>query len=164
MKSTGSIAVLLVTVALMGCSDPGFDKTRYNKMRHVIQGSTSNMLGMTFADASRLLSLEGVNWERGYDNYPLGEWRIYHFRGFYLGLHLSVRPQGVLLGQGYSITNEPELRGNGVWWVDSWKPFLQIDKLTDPKQRMSNHWAKVEEGFRVRSRVAEELWKTNRTR
>jgi hypothetical protein len=59
VKFFASIAVLLVTVALMGCSDLGFDKPRYDTMQHVLQGSTSNMLGMTFVEASQLLSLEG---------------------------------------------------------------------------------------------------------
>ncbi len=158
------LTALLAIVVLAGCSGSGFDKTRYDTIQRVIAGTSNNMLGMRLTDASRLLSLEGVRWDRGYDNYPLGEWRIYHFQGFYLGLHLSVRPQGVRLGEEFSITNEPELRSNGVWWIDSWRPFLEVDKLTDPKQRMTNHWAKVQEGFRVRSKVAEELWKTNRAR
>ena len=116
---------------------------------------------MGFSDASKLLKLDGVKWDRGYDNLPLGEWRIYHFDGFYLALHLSVRPQGVRLGEGFGVTNEPELRSNGVWWVDAWEPRLQVDTLKDPKRRMSNHWAGVETSFQIRGRVAEKLWGTN---
>lgn len=158
---TPSSLYLLVLLVLAGCSESGFDKARHDQIQRAIASSPSNMLGMGFSDASKLLKLDGVKWDRGYDNLPLGEWRIYHFDGFYLALHLSVRPQGVRLGEGFSVTNDTELRSNGVWWVDAWEPRLEIDRLTDPKQRMSNHWARVEKGFQMRGRVAAELWGTN---
>lgn len=163
MKPFAILALTLATILLNGCSGRGYDKARYEKMQHMIETSPSNMLGMSLTNASRLLSLEGVPWDRGYDNYPLGEWRLYHFRGFYLALHLHVLPPGIEPGstQQFSYMEAP-LRQTGVWWVGQWKPRLAIDKLTDPKARMSKHWADVERGLKRKSEFFAEYFKTNK--
>jgi len=163
MRPIAIFAFMLGLLGLNGCSDRGYDKVRYEKMQRVIESSPSNMLGMSLTNASRLLSLDGVPWDRGYDNYPLGEWRHYHLQGFYLALHLEVLPLGIVPGstQGFSY-QDAYLRQTGVLWVGQWKPSLSIDKLTDPKKRMSNHWAQVERGFEMRRQAALKFAETNR--
>jgi len=120
-------------------------------MERTILQSTNLLAGMQLSDAAKLLSLDGVRWDEGYSNVPLGQERIYHFRGFCLRLELEVRPQGIAPGstQSFSYT-EPQLRSNGVWWVSQFWPHLEIDRLNDPETRMSNYWDNAHSGFRWR--------------
>jgi len=163
MRFAAILVFAITCVLLDGCSSRGYDKGRYESMQHVIETGQSNMLGMPFTNAARLLSLEGVAWDRGYDNYPLGEWRLYHFRGFYLGIHLEVRPPGITPASTQQFSfQDAYLRQTGVWWVGQWRPYLKIDNLTDPKQRMSNHWAEVEQGLKRKGEFLTEFFKTNK--
>lgn len=122
-------------------------------MQSAVDGSTNKLLGVSLSDASKLLSLDGAKWDEGYTSVPLGQLRIYHFRGFYLLLNLQVLPRGITPDspQPFSLDGESQLRSNGVWWVANFYPDLQIDGLTDPKKRMSNYWDKVHAGFRERN-------------
>ena len=163
MKPIAFIPFVLALLGLSGCSENGYDRVRYDKMQRVIESSPSNMLGMSLSNASRLLSLEGVPWDRGYDNYPLGEWRLYHLPGFYLALHLEVLPPGITPRSTQSFSyQDAHLRQTGVWWVGQWKPSLSVDKLTDPKKRMSNHWAEVERGLKRKGEFFTEFFRTNK--
>jgi len=145
--ATTIAAALLV---FSGCGVPGYDKARYDKMEHAILQSTNMLAGMQLSEASKLLSLEGVRWDEGYTTVPLGQERIYHFPGFCLRLEIEVRPLGITPGstQSFSYIGEGELRSNGVWWVSTFWPHLEVDRLSDPRTRMSNYWDNVNASFR----------------
>jgi hypothetical protein len=110
--------IAAIGIILTGCRDHTYDVVRYHKMQQVIEGSTNKLLDRRLTDVSRLLVLDSVPWDEGYSNYPLGQYRIYHFKGFWLGLHLAVLPPGISPRnrQGFSFV-EADLRRNGVWWV-----------------------------------------------
>ena len=130
---------------------PGYDKGRYDKLEAAILRSTNMLAGVSFADASRLLALEGVRWDEGYSNAPLEQQRIYHFHGFSLRLDLEVRPPGITPGIKKAFRyDEQQLRSNGVWWVARSWPQLEIDRLDDPPTRMSNYWDNTQASFRHR--------------
>src|SRR5215213_356430 len=93
--SRACISFFVVAIFAAGCSHLRLDKQRHDELTRVIENSPSNMVDIPLTNAVRLLSLEGVPFDEGYDNYPLGEWRFYHFRGFYLALHLHLLPPGV---------------------------------------------------------------------
>jgi hypothetical protein len=139
--------------AMIGCADSGYDKARFDRMQGTIDGSTNKLLGVSLAEASKLLSLDGARWDEGYTSVPLGQLRVYHFRGFYLLLSLQVLPRGMTPDdpQSFSWSSDSELRSNGVWWVASFYPALHVDRLDDPQTRMSNYWDGVHAGFRKRT-------------
>ena len=110
-------------------------------MERTIQGSTNMMMGMAFADASKLLSLQAVAWDEGYCNMPLGQSRIYHFDGFSFHVTLEVRPPGFAPGSTQAFS--------GMRVADFW-PRLEVDRLKDPRTRMSNYWDNVNASFRMR--------------
>jgi len=122
-------------------------------MQSTIDGSTNKLLGVSLTDASNLLSLDGARWDEGYTSVPLGQLRIYHFRGFYLLLSLQVLPRGMTPDQpqSFSWSSDSELRSNGVWWVANFYPALHVDGNDDPRMRMSNYWDRVHAGFRQRN-------------
>jgi hypothetical protein len=143
--------ILGVTFVFSGCGVPDYDKVRYEKMERIIVQSTNMLAGLSLSQASKLLSLEDARWDEGYSNAPLGQKRIYHFRGFCLWLELEVRPPGITPGSTQSFSYmERDLRSNGVWWVAHFWPHLQIDRLSDSRTRMSNYWDNVNASFRVR--------------
>ncbi len=153
------IGILPAMVLLAGCMDLSGAETRYDKachdrMQRVIDGSTNKLLGVSLPDASRLLSLGNVKWDEGYTSVPLGQLRVYHFKGFYLLLSLQVLPRGITPGSDYSfsVRGDSELRSNGVWWVANFYPSLHIDGMDDPKARMSNYWEQVHAGFAKRTK------------
>ena len=163
MKPIAIIASIVVLFALSGCSEPGYDKARYEQMKRVIDGSTNELLGVSLADASKLLSLDGANWDKGYTSVPLGQLRIYHFRGFYLMLSLNVLPPGITPTNRQNFAIGPELERTGIWWVANFYPALHIDKLTDPRKRMEDYWHGVQKGFRERTEEMKKLrGETNR--
>ena len=146
-------AILICAVAfLVGCGIRDYDRATYHRMERAILQSTNMMAGMSLAEASKLLSLEGVPWDEGYCNKPESQARIYHFRGFSFQLVLDVLPAGITPGskQEYSFT-EQELRTNGVWWVSTSWPHLVIDRIDEPRTRMSNYWDNVHAGFKRRN-------------
>lgn len=142
--------VLGLVMMCWGCGVPDYDKPAYEKRERAILQSTNMLAGMALTQATKLLSLEGVPWDEGYCNMPLSQARIYHFRGFSLHLVLEVRPPGITPGstQSFGYIGEGELRSNGVWWVASFWPHLDIDRLNDPRTRMSNYWVNVHASFR----------------
>ena len=153
-----SMGILSALVWLFSCAglwsaDVKYDKTRHGRMQHVIDGSTNKLLGVSLPDVSRLLSLENVKWDEGYTSVPLGQLRVYHFKGFYLLLSLQALPRGITPGSDYSfnVRGDSELRSNGVWWVADFYPALHIDGLGDPKERMSNYWEQIHAGFKQRT-------------
>jgi len=146
---------LLATVAgglfmLAGCSanSRDYDRARYAKMESVILASTNRLAGLPLAEASKRLGLDGVRWDEIYSNEPDSQGRLYHFDGFYLTLHLIVRPVGVKPGEGYSSRGRDELLKTGSFWVGSFWPHLVIDRLTDPKLRMTNYWDNLNNSFK----------------
>jgi len=145
------LTLTLAAIALMSsCGIPDYDKARYEMIERAIAQSTNMLAGLSLTEVSRLLSLGDVRWDEGYTNVPLGQERIYHFPGFCLHLHLEVLPQGITPGAETFSYVEPELRSNGVWWVSHRWPMLGIDRLNDPRTRMSNYWDNVHAGFRRR--------------
>ena len=124
-------------------------------MQRAIEGSTNKLLGLKLADVSRLLSLEGVPWDKGYTSVPDSQLRIYHFRGFCLEMEVTKR-----LPDRPAMWTSDELDRRGEWYVDYFYPSLRVDRLTDTKQRMSNIWAETQESFRRRN----DFIKTNRLR
>ncbi len=147
---TFCLIVILGTLAAR--AEPDYDKARYDQIQTVINNSTNKLLGKSLDEVSGLLSLKGVHWDEAYTNYPLGEARIYHFRGFYLSLHLEILPRGITPSkrEGFSYI-EPELHKTGVRWLAAVNPFVRIDGLTEPAKRMTNHWESVDAGFKKRN-------------
>jgi hypothetical protein len=137
------IALLLTLFFVGGCSDPGYDKARHDRMQRVIDGSTNKLLGLKLADASRLLALEGVPFDKGYTSAPDSELRVYHFNGFCLQVEITKR-----LPDSPAMWTSDEMNKRGKWYVDHFFPSLHVDRLTDSKQRMSNIWAETHESFR----------------
>jgi hypothetical protein len=152
MKIALTATFICAAVGLAGCGVHDYDRATYDRMERALLQSTNMMAGMSLADASKLLSLEGVPWDEGYCNMPESQARIYHFRGFSLDLTLEVLPAGITprSKQEYSFTAQ-ELRTNGVWWVSTSWPHLVIDRLDNPRTRMSNYWDNVHASFRRRS-------------
>ena len=138
-----------VLVAMCSCDVGRYDKARYEMIESTIAQSTNMLAGLSLTEVSKLLSLGDVRWDEGYCNAPLCQERIYHFQGFCMHLQLEVRPQGITpdSAEGFSYV-ESELRSNGVWWVSHRWPQLKIDRLDDPRTRMSNYWDNVHAGFR----------------
>ena len=152
MRLFAQLLIGTIAVALAGCRDPGYDVARYQKIQQVIEGSTNKLLNRSLSDVTKLLSLDDAPWDEGYSNEPLTQYRIYHFKGFWLGLYLAVLPPG------FSPTNpqnfsfiEADLRRNGVWWVMGFYPSLHVDKLNDRTRRMTNYWAGVHASFRAKA-------------
>ena len=151
------IGILLI-VAFFSCratswsADVKYDKAHYDQMQRAIDGSTNKLIGISLLDASKLLSLENVEWDEGYTSVPRGQLRVYHFKGFYLLLSLQIFPRGTTPeSQGQFSVNDSELRTNGVWCVANFYPTLDIDGIDDPKERMSNYWKQVHAGFEKRT-------------
>ena len=121
-------------------------------MESAILHSTNMLAGSSLAEASKVLMLQGVPWDEGYCNMPESQARIYHFRGFSLELILQVLPAGITPGshQEYSFTDQ-ELRTNGVWWVSTFWPHLVIDRLNNPRTRMTNYWDNLNASYRLRA-------------
>ena len=130
---------------------PDYDKTRYDQMETLINSSTNHLLGKSLDEVSDLLSLKGAPWDAAYTSYPSGEARIYHFRGYYLYLHLEILPKGTSPTNhlGVSFTAE-ELQKSGVRWLAAFYPFVDVDGLTNRAERMTNYWEAVDVGFRKR--------------
>jgi hypothetical protein len=147
------LGLFIMVFAIIGCAGSTYDKARFVRMRSIIAGSTNKLLGVSLADASKLLSLDHARWDEGYSSVPLGQLRIYHFRGFYLLLDLEVLPRGMTPDQpqSFSSSSDSDLRSNGVWWVANFYPSLHIDSVKDPRKRMSNYWDGVQAGFRLRT-------------
>lgn len=135
---------------------PDYDKTRYDQIEALINSSTNHLLGKSLDEVSDLLSLKGVPWDTGYTSYPFGETRIYHFRGYYLHLHLEILPKGTSPTNhlGVSFTEE-ELQKSGVRWLAAFYPFVRVDGLTNRVERVTNYWAAVGVGFRKRNEEME---------
>jgi hypothetical protein len=162
MARISTTILFVAAFAVTSCVDSGYDKARYNRMQLSIDGSTNKLLGLSLTDASRVLSLKGARWDEGYTSVPLGQLRIYHFRGFYLLLSLEVRPQGITQDKPQPFSHS-DLRSNGVWWVANFHPALHIDGLDEPSKRMTNYWDRVNAGFRAREEEMKRLKsKTNR--
>jgi hypothetical protein len=156
MKLLYIILLVCVIFAVSGCAHSGYDKARFDQVQRTIDGSTNKLLGISLADASKLLSLDGVRWDEGYTSMSLGQSRIYHFRGFYLLLSLELFPKGSSPEhRPRSFSIDSEFRANGVWWVANFYPALHVDGLDDPKLRMSNYWAGVHASFRR----TEKMWR-----
>ena len=145
--STAISACLLFAPLAQAARD--YDRARHDGIKRAIEGSQDKMLRMPFDDASRLLSLEGVGWDKAYTNAPNSEFRIYHFRGFYLGVHITKR----MPDNPPSWTYE-DLRQRGRWYVYHFYPFVHVDGLSDPERRMRDYWAGLAESFRRRNEEA----------
>jgi len=152
MKRYFTFCLIVVLSTLAARAEPDYDKARFEQIQTVINSSTNKLLGKSLDEVSDLLSLKGVPWDTGYTSYPLGEARIYHFRGFYLYLHLEILPKDVTPSkrEGFSYT-EPELRKNGVRWLAAFDPFVHEDGLTNRAERMTNYWVAVDAGFKKRN-------------
>jgi hypothetical protein len=153
MRPPRIFLLVCLVFAMSGCVRSSYDQTQFDRMQSTIDGSTNKLLGVSLTDASRLLGLDGARWDEGYTSVPLGQERIYHFRGFYLLLSLQILPRGMTPDQPRSFgwSSDSELRSNGVWWVADFYPALHVDGLDDPQMRMSNYWDKVHAGFRQRT-------------
>ena len=123
--------------ALIGCSgcSRDFDERHYRKLEAAL--AKTNLVGLPLSEASRLLSLDRVRWDRVYCNYPGHDIRFYHFTGFYLAMEIEVLPPGTT---PKNASADDDLRHTGVWWITRQNPSLYIDRLTKSHKRMSNYW------------------------
>jgi hypothetical protein len=137
--------------AMTGHAGSGYDKPRYDKMQRVIDGSTNKLLGISLADAAKLLSLDNAKWDDGYTSRPHSQLRVYHFRGFYLLLDLQDFPSDASPDHAQAFSSDSERSSNRGWWVANFYPSLHIDGLNDSKKRMTNYWDRVHSGFRQRT-------------
>jgi len=145
MKRARTSILLGFSLLLGACGVPHYDRVRYQQMEQVIIQSTNMLAGISLADASRLLNLQGVLRDKAYTPEPRAEVRFYHFQGFYLGLDLTTLPRG-----GDSSPGTGDAGERKALWVGSSWPQLCIDRLNDPKIRMSNYWDNLNASFRRR--------------
>jgi hypothetical protein len=121
-----------------------YDKARYWQIRYAIAADPEHLLGKYLDEATKALNLEDVPWDDATDgtNYP-GQFRIYHFRGFALYVRLDVPPPRDL----------PVSKRR--WYAEDYPlprprltyppPRVQIDGISDGKERMKVFWKAVEE-------------------
>ena len=152
MRPCITLCLLAIAGLCVAYGEPQYDKVRHDQIETCINSRTNHLLGASLDEVSNLLSLRQVPWDAGYTSYPLGEARIYHFRGFYLYVHLEILPQGTSPTNRNSFSfTEPELRKNGVRWIAAFRPFVRIDGITNPAVRMTNYWSEIHSGFRKRN-------------
>jgi hypothetical protein len=133
-----------------------YDQKRHDEIKTYIEADKDQRLGKALDDVLKDLKLDNVPWNKGYTNYPRGELRIYHFRGFYLVVHLELLPKGIKPGSNepYSYTTA-ELEDSGVRWLAAFYPFVRVDGIGDSTERMKQYWEGVGKGFEEKKRRAE---------
>ena len=150
-----------VSIVPTAQSEQSYNKARHDEMQGVInswiRSSKGKTLQIPFVEAEKQLSLEQVKWSKAYTNVPDGEMRIYHFRGFYLILHLVK-----LLPDHPPMWTSDDLQKRGQWYVYYFYPALHVDGLDDPEMRMRNYWAALSESFRRRNEEAQQKQKNNK--
>jgi hypothetical protein len=159
--------VFLIVVIPANVRAKESDDKRRREIETAINADPKKLLGTTLADVTKRLKLEKVSWDKGYTNYPNGEMRIYHFPGYYLGIHLVLLLSGITPNshKSYS-TSTDELHRNGIRWLDGFYPFIRVDNLSDPKERMKRYWKEVHRGFdekRLDPETINRHQRTNRT-
>lgn len=139
------ISLFICLPALAQQSVVEVDRKRYDQIARVIDRDKDRLLRKSLKRVERLLRLDGVPWDLGYTNYPLGECRVYHFQGFYLELLCKVLPPGASPTQRreFGYTDEKEFMRNGVRWLALQNPFVRIDHETRRDVRMATYWKEM---------------------
>jgi hypothetical protein len=116
-----------------------YDKERYNHIRRAIEADPQHLLGKSLDEVTKRLGLEGVPWDSGEDfQGPRGEFRIYHLRGF--ALYVTVAPlPNVDWSPSFDVWSSTKVQ------LDGQRPYLRIDGISDPKQRMNGYWGAIDE-------------------
>jgi hypothetical protein len=129
------------------------DKAMYARISKAIAGDPKHLSGTRLYDFIRELDLEDIPWDDANCQNSAGSVRIYHFRGFWLRVNLTVpfehwRREGgverILLEQG-SLEEKRQARD---WLLIENQPFALIDGINSREERMRKYWAEVNESLR----------------
>jgi hypothetical protein len=120
-----------------------YDKDRYTQIRSTIDADQQHLLGKSLDEVTTKLSLKGIPWDDVSLQEPLhGQARMYHFRGFAFLVELDLLPRG-LTPQDRKPWASSDLDRGGVLWLARLRPYVRIDGISDPKERMQE-WRKAE--------------------
>ena len=124
------------------------DRERYAEISLAIKSDENHLVGKSLDDVIGQLRLENVPWDIGFTMKVDGEYRIYHFRGFALYIDARLFPPGITPNSGQRWTcSAEELHRDGVLWLDHLYPSVQVDGITDPNERMRQHWEAIDEQY-----------------
>jgi hypothetical protein len=140
-----------------------FDRNRYVEIHDAIKADKSHLLGKSFDEVSKRFGLESVPWDDASFQGPNGSYRIYHFRGFafYVTVGLEL-PDDSPLRKGGGYTGE-DLRRYGVLRLADQYPFVRVDGINDPKERMKRHWDAIHQACaRINAEMGRERHRTGR--
>lgn len=137
-----------------------YDRTRYTRIIEAIAADPQHLCGRRLDNAGQELGLEDVPWDDGnVQNLP-GSYRIYHFQGFALYVHLDYMREGLtqdmLLGRG---STEERLQARNLLWIHPLiPPFVLIDGLNSREERMKRYWTRVDEEIEeINKKMREEM-------
>jgi hypothetical protein len=160
LHSSAPLASSIVVLGILLWSSKSiaadYDTQRFDQIARAIAADKNQLLDKSLDEVTKLLGLEKVSWDEGYTNYPDGELRIYHFRGFYLTLHLELLPPGINPRRKASYSTQG-LERSGVRWLAAFNPFVKVDGITDSKERMKEYWKAVGRGFEEKARRFDQL-------
>ncbi len=122
--------------------------TRYTQIRRAIEADPQHLLDEPFDEVSKELSLEDVPWDEcTLQGMPGCENRMYHFPGFYLHVTVELLPSGATpstRNQWYS-SHGGHFTPPGAWWLAHQYPFVRIDGISDPKERIERFFREANE-------------------
>lgn len=150
-------SVLVLTPTLPSTWTANFDRSRYAEIREAIRADEHHLLGKSLDEVSKRFRLESVPWDDASFQGGPGSSRIYHFRGFAFFVMVAWElPEDSSLRRRGWYTNA-ELQRYGVLRLANQCPFVRVDGIDDPKERMKRYWDAIdEECARINARMERE--------
>jgi hypothetical protein len=131
----------------------------YARISKAIAADPGHLRNKRLYDFIRELDLEDIPWDDANVQEQAASFRVYHFRGFALYMHVYVPfehwqntgPERILLEQG----SPEEKRQARDWLRIETRPSALIDGINSREERMTKFWAEINESIR---RFNEERW------
>lgn len=120
-----------------------YDKERYRQIRNAIAADPKHLLGKYLDEVTKSLSLEDVPWDDASAGVQhMGQFRIYHFRGFALYVTVDLPPPRDLPVSKKRRYAEEDLPRPRLTYSP---PRVRIDGLNDRQERMKRFWKALDE-------------------